>query len=151
MRVKVTPGYKEEQCAPALGVEMKKPVDLEAPITRYTLKYTNPHVLFTILFLDQTGCGDVTRTCRLNHIGDSFASCHSKCPISKQIRSTSIQISRCDSQVCLSTRPKLQWDLCLNPTLLHKSRFISDSPILSSNGFSLIGAIFQLTDQVTWQ
>uniref|UniRef100_W5UAU8 Protein RIC1 homolog n=1 Tax=Ictalurus punctatus TaxID=7998 RepID=W5UAU8_ICTPU len=33
VRVKVTPGYKEEQCAPALGVEMKKPVDLEAPIT----------------------------------------------------------------------------------------------------------------------
>ncbi|XP_060791555.1 guanine nucleotide exchange factor subunit RIC1 [Neoarius graeffei] len=32
-RVKVTPGYKEEQCAPALSVEMKKPVDLEAPIT----------------------------------------------------------------------------------------------------------------------
>lgn len=33
VRVKVTPGYKEEQCAPALSVEMKKPVDLEAPIT----------------------------------------------------------------------------------------------------------------------
>lgn len=33
-RVKVTPGYKEEQCAPALSLEMKKPVDLEAPITR---------------------------------------------------------------------------------------------------------------------
>uniref|UniRef100_A0A3B5BHS5 Protein RIC1 homolog n=1 Tax=Stegastes partitus TaxID=144197 RepID=A0A3B5BHS5_9TELE len=32
-RVKVTPGYKEEQCAPALSLEMKKPVDLEAPIT----------------------------------------------------------------------------------------------------------------------
>ncbi|XP_076020139.1 guanine nucleotide exchange factor subunit RIC1 isoform X2 [Genypterus blacodes] len=32
-RVKVTPGYKEEQCAPALTLEMKKPVDLEAPIT----------------------------------------------------------------------------------------------------------------------
>ncbi|MED6252049.1 WD40 repeat protein, partial [Ataeniobius toweri] len=31
-RVKVTPGYKEEQCAPALSLEMKKPVDLEAPI-----------------------------------------------------------------------------------------------------------------------
>ncbi|XP_060917525.1 guanine nucleotide exchange factor subunit RIC1 [Labrus mixtus] len=31
--VKVTPGYKEEQCAPALSLEMKKPVDLEAPIT----------------------------------------------------------------------------------------------------------------------
>lgn len=36
VRVKVTPGYKEEQCAPALSVEMKKPVDLEAPITWYT-------------------------------------------------------------------------------------------------------------------
>lgn len=35
-RVKVTPGYKEEQCAPALSLEMKKPVDLEAPITRYS-------------------------------------------------------------------------------------------------------------------
>lgn len=33
--MKVTPGYKEEQCAPALSLEMKKPVDLEAPITRY--------------------------------------------------------------------------------------------------------------------
>lgn len=33
-RVKVTPGFKEEQCAPALSLEMKKPVDLEAPITR---------------------------------------------------------------------------------------------------------------------
>uniref|UniRef100_A0A671YFT3 Protein RIC1 homolog n=1 Tax=Sparus aurata TaxID=8175 RepID=A0A671YFT3_SPAAU len=32
-RLKVTPGYKEEQCAPALSLEMKKPVDLEAPIT----------------------------------------------------------------------------------------------------------------------
>lgn len=32
-RVKVTPGYKEEQCAPSLSLEMKKPVDLEAPIT----------------------------------------------------------------------------------------------------------------------
>lgn len=32
--MKVTPGYKEEQCAPALSLEMKKPVDLEAPITR---------------------------------------------------------------------------------------------------------------------
>uniref|UniRef100_A0A3Q3M013 Protein RIC1 homolog n=1 Tax=Mastacembelus armatus TaxID=205130 RepID=A0A3Q3M013_9TELE len=32
-RVRVTPGYKEEQCAPALSLEMKKPVDLEAPIT----------------------------------------------------------------------------------------------------------------------
>ncbi|KAL6470644.1 hypothetical protein MHYP_G00217630 [Metynnis hypsauchen] len=32
-RVKVTPSYKEEQCAPALSLEMKKPVDLEAPIT----------------------------------------------------------------------------------------------------------------------
>ncbi|KAM9306552.1 guanine nucleotide exchange factor subunit RIC1 [Pholidichthys leucotaenia] len=31
--VKVTPGYKEEQCAPALSLEMKKPVDLESPIT----------------------------------------------------------------------------------------------------------------------
>lgn len=34
-RVKVTSGYKEEQCAPALSLEMKKPVDLEAPITRW--------------------------------------------------------------------------------------------------------------------
>ncbi|XP_058472781.1 guanine nucleotide exchange factor subunit RIC1 isoform X1 [Solea solea] len=32
-RVKVTQGFKEEQCAPALSLEMKKPVDLEAPIT----------------------------------------------------------------------------------------------------------------------
>lgn len=32
-RVKPNPGYKEEQCAPALSLEMKKPVDLEAPIT----------------------------------------------------------------------------------------------------------------------
>uniref|UniRef100_A0A9J7ZA42 Protein RIC1 homolog n=1 Tax=Cyprinus carpio carpio TaxID=630221 RepID=A0A9J7ZA42_CYPCA len=32
-RVKVTPGYKEEQCAPALTLEMKKPIDLEAPIS----------------------------------------------------------------------------------------------------------------------
>ncbi|XP_038137942.1 guanine nucleotide exchange factor subunit RIC1 isoform X1 [Cyprinodon tularosa] len=32
-RVKVTPGFKEEQCAPALSLELKKPVDLEAPIT----------------------------------------------------------------------------------------------------------------------
>ncbi|KAI1904804.1 hypothetical protein AGOR_G00009450 [Albula goreensis] len=32
-RVKVNPGYKEEQCAPALSLEMKRPVDLEAPIT----------------------------------------------------------------------------------------------------------------------
>uniref|UniRef100_A0AAZ3RKW7 Protein RIC1 homolog n=1 Tax=Oncorhynchus tshawytscha TaxID=74940 RepID=A0AAZ3RKW7_ONCTS len=31
--VKVTPGYKEEQCAPALSLEMKRPIDLEAPIT----------------------------------------------------------------------------------------------------------------------
>uniref|UniRef100_A0A673Y0Q5 Protein RIC1 homolog n=1 Tax=Salmo trutta TaxID=8032 RepID=A0A673Y0Q5_SALTR len=31
--VKVTPGYKEEQCAPALSLEMKRPMDLEAPIT----------------------------------------------------------------------------------------------------------------------
>nr|XP_006627063.1 PREDICTED: RAB6A-GEF complex partner protein 1 isoform X1 [Lepisosteus oculatus] len=34
-RVKVTPGYKEEQCAPALSLEMKRPVDLEAPITSF--------------------------------------------------------------------------------------------------------------------
>ncbi|XP_051533840.1 guanine nucleotide exchange factor subunit RIC1-like isoform X3 [Myxocyprinus asiaticus] len=33
VRVKVTQGYKEEQCAPALTLEMKKPVDLEAPIS----------------------------------------------------------------------------------------------------------------------
>ncbi|XP_072309177.1 guanine nucleotide exchange factor subunit RIC1 [Eucyclogobius newberryi] len=32
-RTKLNPGYKEEQCAPALSLEMKKPVDLEAPIT----------------------------------------------------------------------------------------------------------------------
>ncbi|XP_055009421.1 guanine nucleotide exchange factor subunit RIC1 isoform X3 [Boleophthalmus pectinirostris] len=32
-RMKLNPGYKEEQCAPALSLEMKKPVDLEAPIT----------------------------------------------------------------------------------------------------------------------
>ncbi|KAM9794413.1 guanine nucleotide exchange factor subunit RIC1 isoform X2 [Syngnathus typhle] len=32
-RVKVTPGYKEEQCAPALSLEIKNPVDLEAPVT----------------------------------------------------------------------------------------------------------------------
>ncbi|XP_064164306.1 guanine nucleotide exchange factor subunit RIC1 isoform X1 [Anguilla rostrata] len=32
-RVKVNPGYKEEQCAPALSLEMKRPVDLEAPVT----------------------------------------------------------------------------------------------------------------------
>uniref|UniRef100_A0A8C2DEM2 Protein RIC1 homolog n=1 Tax=Cyprinus carpio TaxID=7962 RepID=A0A8C2DEM2_CYPCA len=32
-RVKVTPAYKEEQCAPALTLEMKKPIDLEAPIS----------------------------------------------------------------------------------------------------------------------
>ncbi|XP_057674804.1 guanine nucleotide exchange factor subunit RIC1 isoform X2 [Corythoichthys intestinalis] len=32
-RVKVTPGYKEEQCAPVLSLEIRKPVDLEAPIT----------------------------------------------------------------------------------------------------------------------
>lgn len=39
-RVKVTPGFKEEQCAPALSLEMKKPVDLEAPITRSVLSHT---------------------------------------------------------------------------------------------------------------
>ncbi|XP_051959648.1 guanine nucleotide exchange factor subunit RIC1-like [Xyrauchen texanus] len=33
VRVKVSQGYKEEQCAPALTLEMKKPVDLEAPIS----------------------------------------------------------------------------------------------------------------------
>ncbi|KAK6494251.1 RAB6A-GEF complex partner protein 1-like [Huso huso] len=32
-RVKVTHGYKEEQCAPALSVELKKVMDLQAPIT----------------------------------------------------------------------------------------------------------------------
>uniref|UniRef100_A0A3B4A9Y8 Uncharacterized protein n=1 Tax=Periophthalmus magnuspinnatus TaxID=409849 RepID=A0A3B4A9Y8_9GOBI len=32
-RMKLNPGYKEEQCAPALSLELKKPVDLEAPIT----------------------------------------------------------------------------------------------------------------------
>uniref|UniRef100_A0A672YIB9 Protein RIC1 homolog n=1 Tax=Sphaeramia orbicularis TaxID=375764 RepID=A0A672YIB9_9TELE len=32
-RVKINPGYKEEQGAPALSLEMKKPVDLESPIT----------------------------------------------------------------------------------------------------------------------
>ncbi|XP_068609272.1 guanine nucleotide exchange factor subunit RIC1 [Brachionichthys hirsutus] len=32
-RVKVTQGYKEEQCAPALSLVMNRPVDLEAPIT----------------------------------------------------------------------------------------------------------------------
>ncbi|CAL1569341.1 unnamed protein product [Knipowitschia caucasica] len=32
-RLKLNPGIKEEQCAPALSLEMKKPVDLEAPIT----------------------------------------------------------------------------------------------------------------------
>ncbi|TRY97116.1 hypothetical protein DNTS_032782 [Danionella cerebrum] len=32
-RVKVTPGFKEEQCAPALTLELKRPVDLEAPIS----------------------------------------------------------------------------------------------------------------------
>ncbi|XP_038660175.1 guanine nucleotide exchange factor subunit RIC1 isoform X1 [Scyliorhinus canicula] len=32
-RVKVTPGYKEEQCAPSLTVEMKKVLDFQAKIT----------------------------------------------------------------------------------------------------------------------
>lgn len=32
-RAKLNPGYKEEHCAPALSIEMKMPVDLEAPIT----------------------------------------------------------------------------------------------------------------------
>ncbi|XP_041113573.1 guanine nucleotide exchange factor subunit RIC1-like [Polyodon spathula] len=32
-RVKVTHGYKEEQCAPSLSVELKKVMDLQAPIT----------------------------------------------------------------------------------------------------------------------
>ncbi|XP_039615497.1 guanine nucleotide exchange factor subunit RIC1 [Polypterus senegalus] len=32
-RVKLTPGYKEEQCAPMLSVEMKTVIDLQAPIT----------------------------------------------------------------------------------------------------------------------
>uniref|UniRef100_UPI00398E6DA7 guanine nucleotide exchange factor subunit RIC1 isoform X2 n=1 Tax=Pristiophorus japonicus TaxID=55135 RepID=UPI00398E6DA7 len=32
-RVKVTPGYKEEQCAPSLTVELKKVLDFEAQIT----------------------------------------------------------------------------------------------------------------------
>lgn len=32
-RVKVTAGYKEEQCAPALTLEMKRPIDLESPIS----------------------------------------------------------------------------------------------------------------------
>ncbi|XP_067839734.1 guanine nucleotide exchange factor subunit RIC1 [Heptranchias perlo] len=32
-RVKVTPGYKEEQCAPSLTVEMKKVLDFQAQIT----------------------------------------------------------------------------------------------------------------------
>ncbi|KAF0031485.1 hypothetical protein F2P81_016040 [Scophthalmus maximus] len=44
-RVKVTPGYKEEQCAPALSLEMKKPVDLEAPITRLIQVSSTPHAL----------------------------------------------------------------------------------------------------------
>ncbi|XP_053706628.1 guanine nucleotide exchange factor subunit RIC1 [Synchiropus splendidus] len=42
-RVKVTPGYKEEQCAPALSIEMKRPVDLEAPIT--SLQSLQEHLL----------------------------------------------------------------------------------------------------------
>ncbi|XP_067886805.1 guanine nucleotide exchange factor subunit RIC1 isoform X2 [Heterodontus francisci] len=33
VRVKVTPGYKEEQCAPSLTVEMKKVLDFQAKIT----------------------------------------------------------------------------------------------------------------------
>ncbi|XP_041080564.1 guanine nucleotide exchange factor subunit RIC1-like isoform X2 [Polyodon spathula] len=33
LRMKVTPSYKEEQCAPALSVELKKVMDLQAPIT----------------------------------------------------------------------------------------------------------------------
>lgn len=53
-RVKVTPGFKEEQCAPALSLEMKKPVDLEAPITRqgdmlYSF-YLSVFCLFAFLF-----------------------------------------------------------------------------------------------------
>ncbi|XP_077593853.1 guanine nucleotide exchange factor subunit RIC1 [Stigmatopora nigra] len=32
-RVKVSQGFKEEQCAPVLSLEIRKPVDLEAPIT----------------------------------------------------------------------------------------------------------------------
>lgn len=49
-RVKVTPGYKEEQCAPALTLEMKRPVDLEAPISWYLHHLLNPimHCTFTI-------------------------------------------------------------------------------------------------------
>lgn len=35
--VKTIPHYKEEQCAPALNLETKKVLDLQAPITRYLL------------------------------------------------------------------------------------------------------------------
>uniref|UniRef100_A0A8C1SMT5 Protein RIC1 homolog n=1 Tax=Cyprinus carpio TaxID=7962 RepID=A0A8C1SMT5_CYPCA len=47
-RVKVTPGYKEEQCAPALTLEMKKPIDLEAPISWRILVATADGYLHTL-------------------------------------------------------------------------------------------------------
>lgn len=34
--MKGTPHFKEEQCAPALNLEMKKILDLQVPIMRYT-------------------------------------------------------------------------------------------------------------------
>lgn len=40
--MKGTPHFKEEQCAPALTLEMRKVLDLQAPITRYSalVKYS---------------------------------------------------------------------------------------------------------------
>ena len=34
--MKGTPHFKEEQCAPALNLEMRKILDLQAPIMRYS-------------------------------------------------------------------------------------------------------------------
>lgn len=35
-QMKGTPHFKEEQCAPALNLEMRKVLDLQAPIMRYS-------------------------------------------------------------------------------------------------------------------
>lgn len=82
VRVKVTPGYKEEQCAPALSVEMKKPVDLEAPITRYTnTLHTNPlNTQLYVLNMDVLFTNECITFLCLNMQKKSYLIAQAACP-----------------------------------------------------------------------
>lgn len=51
-QMKGTPHFKEEQCAPALNLEMRKILDLQAPIMRYSTL-----VKLSILWWQYTVCG----------------------------------------------------------------------------------------------